>query len=91
MCQCVILDCWWCNCCGEMCAGWTEALLCMSCWILKPQEMSNQACCSCCTWTGCGNNFFCYGGICCAPDYVKDFSRLKGGKDNIGDALSSGK
>lgn len=48
--------------------------------------MTNPACCSVCTCTGCGGNLCCYGIIYCAPDYVKDYSRLKsggGGQDVI--------
>jgi hypothetical protein len=29
-----------------------------------------------CTCTGIGKNFFFWGSICCAPDYVKDYSRF---------------
>ena len=79
MCQCVACDCWWCNFCGICCAGWHWAYCCLGCWVCKPVEMSNPACCQCCTCTGCGHNFFFYGGVCCAPDYVKDYSRLMNG------------
>jgi hypothetical protein len=91
MCQCVLCDCWWCNLCGEFCAGAAINFFVLGCWVLKPEDMKNPACCSACTWTGLGDNLFCWGGICCAPDYVKDWSRAKGGKSNIGDALDSGK
>lgn len=71
MCQCVLADCCWWNCCGEMCAGWHDALFCISCWLCKPAEMTNPSCCSMCVWTGYGGNCFCYGILCCAPEYVK--------------------
>lgn len=79
MCQCVLCDCCWWNFCGECCAGWMAAYCCLGCWLCKPIEMSNPACCSICTCTGCGHNCFFYGILYCAPDYVKEYSRfLKG-------------
>jgi hypothetical protein len=74
MCQCVILDCWWWNCCGAFCAGLHDALFLISCWLMKPPEMSNQQCCVVGEWTGYGGNCFCYGSLCCAPDFVKSYS-----------------
>ena len=36
----------------------------------------DPGCCHCCDgWTGYGGNFFCYGGVCCAPHYVASYSR----------------
>lgn len=42
--------------------------------------MRNQACCSCCTCVGWGHNCFCYGGNCCSPDYLKDYSAFMNGE-----------
>ena len=70
-------DCWWINLCGVVCGGWHSALLCVSCWACKPGELQAYSpnCCECCTWTGIGGNFFCYGGVCCAPEALAMFSR----------------
>ena len=46
--------------------------------------MTNPDCCNMCMWTGWGGNFFCHGGVCCAPDYVKEYSRFRvGGGTNV--------
>lgn len=84
MCQCVLCDCWWCNFFGVCCAGWHAAYCCASCWLCKPIEMSNPACCTLCNCTGWGHNCFCYGGLWCAPEFVKEYSRfLKGDGGNV--------
>lgn len=83
MCQCIICDCCWWNFCGDCCAGWAKNCCFFGCWSCKPPEMSNPACCSCCTCTGWGANFFCYGVIYCVPDYVKEYSRLKSGTTDV--------
>ena len=82
MCQCMCCDCWWVNYCGVCCAGWHSALFCISCWLCKPMEMQNfdPDCCRLCAWTGYGGNFFCYGGVCCAPEGVKMYSRFLNGE-----------
>lgn len=51
--------------------------------------MSNPAWCSILTWTGFGSNYCCLGCLCCAPEYVKEYSRLKGGKTTLEDALNT--
>lgn len=81
MCQCILCDCWWVNMCGICCAGWHEALLCVSCWACKPAELQDfdPKCCHCCSWRGCGGNLFCWGSVCFAPLALKTFSRLKNG------------
>jgi hypothetical protein len=82
MCQCVICDCWWCNLCGACCAGWHWSFFVISCWVCKPLELVgfDPECCHCCTWTGYGGNFFCYGSLCCAPEAVKMYSRTLNGE-----------
>ena len=69
MCQCVLCDCLWWNCYGVCCAGLHQAYCCVSCWLCKPEEMTNQECCDF-GWVGYGGNFFCEGMVLCAPDYV---------------------
>lgn len=76
MCQCVLCDCLWLNMCGVCCAGLHLALGCMACWMCKPIEMANQENCEIGTYTGCGKNVFCQGMLCCAPEYVKQYSQL---------------
>ena len=80
MCQCILCDCWWCNWCGVCCAGWADHELCCSCWICKPDDllMIDPECCHCCDGcAGYGGNFFCQGSICCAPDWVRNWSKFK--------------
>ena len=87
MCQCLICDCWWCNAFGICCAGIHEAWCCIcSCWICKPSEMLplDPTCCHCCVWTGYGGNFCCWGGVCCAPEKVKEYSRIMSGIGGAG-------
>ena len=76
MCQCLIMDCWWCNCLGIMCAGIHEALCCCSCWLCKHDELKKMRddCCVCAECTGYGGALCCTGGICCAPEYVRAWS-----------------
>ena len=83
MCQCVLFGCWWCNICGEMCAGVHEALFLCSCWLCKPDEIAkaDPACCHCLDCDGWGGHFFCYGCVCCAPRYVKNYSDYLKGKN----------
>ncbi len=41
---------------------------------------------NCCNvgWTGYGGNLFCYGSLCCAPDYVREYSQHRtGGVTNV--------
>ena len=82
MCQCVLCDCCWWNVCGVCCAGLHLALCCVSCWLCKPDEMTNQECCQICTFTGCGKNVFFHGMLCCAPDYVISYSQLMNTQGN---------
>lgn len=77
MCQCIIADCWWCNCCGICCAGWLYALCCVSCWLCKPLELINEECCHIGFCAGYGGNLCCYGSVCCAPEYLIQYSNIK--------------
>lgn len=81
MCQCVLCDCFWWNVCGVPCAGIHHACFCFSYWCCKPAELADfdPDCCKVCEWTGWGGNCLCYGELCCAPEAVKNFSRLKSG------------
>ncbi len=77
MCQCMIADCCWVNCCGVFCAGLAENMLFCSCWICKQPilETIKPGCCICGEMVGLGGNGFCTGYICCAPDWVKNYSK----------------
>jgi hypothetical protein len=79
MCQCLICDCWWCNVCGVCCAGVAYNYLCCSIWCCKAEDLQkiDANLCHCCTFEGLGGNFCCYGEICCAPDYLKQWSKLR--------------
>lgn len=33
-----------------------------------------------CVWTGFGGNCICYGELCCAPEAVINYSKIKGGQ-----------
>lgn len=81
MCQCLPCDCWWCNCCG-VCGGFSELMCCFGFWCCKPDEMLRQssACCYCCESSGYGGNFFCHGGVCCAPLWLQTYSKVANGK-----------
>ena len=81
MCQCVLCDCCWWNFCGVCCAGYHIAYCCVSCWMCKPPEMTNQECCECGTCTGYGGNFFCEGMLLFAPDFVIQYSQLMNNKN----------
>lgn len=76
MCQCVCCNCWWINFCG-VCAGLHSAYLVCSCWLCKPLQLMSYdpECCHFCQCDGLGSNFFCYGGVCCAPPSVKTWSQ----------------
>jgi hypothetical protein len=73
----MIADCCWCNYCGVCCAGWLCAFCCISCWLCQPIELGYQPCCQIGTCTGYGGNCFCYGYVCCAPDYIIRYSHMK--------------
>lgn len=38
------------------------------------------ACCYCCETAGYGYNCFCYGSVCCAPNWLQRYSKLANGK-----------
>lgn len=77
MCQCIIADCWWCNACGVPCGGISQELIYCGCWICKQPtlEAIKPDCCICGECVGWGGNTLCWGGICCAPDWVKNYSK----------------
>lgn len=79
MCQCVCCDCWWMNRCGICCAGVSWNFLVCGLWLCKPQEMKNQDICTigCSGWGG--SCFFC-SDVCCAPDYVINYSAYMASK-----------
>lgn len=81
MCQCVLCDCFWWNCCGICCAGFHQSWFCVAYWCCKPEELTamDPDCCKIGEWTGWGGNCCCYGELCCAPDAVKNYSRIKNG------------
>ena len=77
MCQCMICECWWVNYCGVCCAGVAAFGCCYSYWCCKHESLVpfDKECCHCCDgFAGWGNNCFCQGGVCCAPDYLKKWS-----------------
>lgn len=38
------------------------------------------ACCYCCETSGYGSNCFCYGAVCCAPNWLQRYSKMANGK-----------
>lgn len=75
MCQCMVCDCWWMNCCGA-CAGLSDNLCCIGFWCCSPDSFPPEAkkCCFCFESTGFGGNCLCTGGVCCVPDWLKKWS-----------------
>jgi hypothetical protein len=87
MCQCICCDCWWCNYCGILCGGWHNAFCLCSIWCCKPLDLMNidPHCIHLCKCDGWGQNFFCWGNVCCAPETVKAWSKMRsGGGDSYG-------
>ena len=80
MCQCVIMDCWWCNVFKE-CAGLANRYICIGCWMCAPESFPEEGkkCCTLFEASGFGGNFFCYGSACCAPDWLKGWSKSREG------------
>lgn len=78
MCQFLCCDCWWFNCFGVPCGGYHNAYCLCSYWLCKPIELINidPECCHVLACDGWGYNCFCWGNICCAPESVKEWSRV---------------
>lgn len=78
MCQFLCCNCWWFNFCGVCCAGFHNAYCVCSYWLCKPVELTNidPECCHICAFDGFGGNGCCWGNICCAPESVKEWSRV---------------
>lgn len=76
MCQCVVCDCWWMNCCGECGFGCTEQLCCIGYWCCQPDSIppEGKKCCFCCDRVGCGGGVCCVGGICFSPEWLVKWS-----------------
>jgi hypothetical protein len=85
MCQFLCFDCWWCNFCGIVCGGVHNAICVCSYWLCKPEELAaiDPECCHIMACDGWGGNCFFFGDICCAPDSVKEWSRLKSGGGGV--------
>ena len=81
MCQCLPCECWWCNCFGT-CGGLAYLLCFCGYWCCKNEEMlrHNLSCCYCCETSGYGYNCFCYGSVCCAPNWLQRYSKMANGK-----------
>jgi hypothetical protein len=84
MCQCLPCDCCWWNCCKVPCAGVSFNMICCSVWCCKAEELLsfNYDCVTCCCSkgvdrAGCGSVFACWGCICCAPEWLRTYSKKK--------------
>ena len=86
MCQCLPCECWWCNFFG-VCGGYAQLVCCIGYWCCKPEEMLRHslACCYCCESSGYGYNCFCYGSVCCAPNWLQKYSKVANGKIPMND------
>ncbi len=75
MCQFLICDCWWHNCCG-LCGGWYHAACCCSAWLCMPDEMTqiDPDCCKIGWCLGYGYNHCCWGNVCCVTDSFRTYS-----------------
>lgn len=76
MCQFVICDCWWHNCCGVLCGGCYHASCCWSCWLCMPDEMMqiDPDCCKIGCCLGWGYNHCWHGNVCCITDSLRTYS-----------------
>ncbi len=76
MCQFVIADCWWHNCCGVICGGWYHAACCCSAWLCMPYHMTqiDPDCCKVGCCVGYGYNHCCWGNVCCITDSFRTYS-----------------
>lgn len=76
MCQCIMCDCWWINCCEVCLSGLSISFFLLECWLCKPNELQryDNDCCHVCTWVGYGGTMCCVSSILCAPDPVKYYS-----------------
>jgi hypothetical protein len=90
MCQCLCCDCWWLNFCGIPCAGVHYAICICSYWLCRPADLAlmDPNCCKICACDGWGSNCFCWGGVCCASEVVKQWSKNRssggaGGQDVV--------
>lgn len=79
MCQFLCCGCWWFNCVGVPCGGCHNAYCLCSYWICKPVDLTNidPDCCHVCAFDGWGYNCLFWGNIFCAPDAVKEWSRIR--------------
>ena len=75
-------DCCWCADC--YCVGCSYSLFCFNCWMCQPTYLTMVRPNQCCLTGGCnhgyGATYLCYGGYCCAPDYLVSYSI----RDHIG-------
>lgn len=76
MCQFVICDCWWHNCCGVLCGGCYHAACCCSAWLCMPDEMTqiDPDCCKIGCCLGYGYNHCWHGNVCCITDSFRTYS-----------------
>lgn len=79
MCQFLICDCWWCSCCNVGCLGVGASMCCFGCWSCKHKQIVafDYSCCTCCEQTGFGMECCCVGSVCCAPEWLRAFSKKK--------------
>jgi hypothetical protein len=81
MCQFMCCECWWFNCVGVPCGGLHNAACVCSYWLCKPPDLLaiDPECCHICACDGWGYNTCCWGNVFCAPDAVKQWSRMLSG------------
>ncbi len=77
MCQTLLCDCWWCSWCKIACLGVGASLCCFGCWCGKHDQIVSfdQNCCTCCEQTGFGLECCCVASVCCAPEWLRNFSK----------------
>jgi len=49
----------------------------------------NSACCYCCENSGLGNHCFCYGSVCCAPQWLVNYSNQANGKGQFAPGMQN--
>lgn len=85
MCQFLCCDCWWFNCLGVICGGFHNAYCLCSFWLCKPEDLValDPDCCHVMACDGWGYNCCFWGNICCAPQTIKDWSRVVSGGSDV--------
>lgn len=89
MCQCVLCSCWWCDVGKPCCMGLGVGFCCFGIWCCKPDEIQSFHASSliCCEQTGFGTVCCCVAKICCAPEWLIQYSKKKSANEETGNNM----